>query len=68
MIEPGRTVPDGILSGTYIASTPLGPTTSRVYFQDNNGWLVETFWSNGKIRGYQRCFPAKMSTPLAVIR
>jgi hypothetical protein len=37
IIEPGRTAPDGILSGTYIASTPLGPTISRVYFQNTDG-------------------------------
>jgi hypothetical protein len=67
MIEPARSIPYGVLSGTYIASTPLGPTSSRVYFQDNQGWVVETFWSNGQMRGYQRCFYAKMGTPLAVI-
>jgi hypothetical protein len=41
--------------------------TSRVYFQDTEGWVVETFWWKGQIRGYQRCFAAKMRTPLAVI-
>lgn len=67
MIEPARSIPHGVLSGTYIASTPLGPTTSRVYVQDTEGWVVETFWSKGQIRGFQRCFVAKMRTPLAVI-